>query len=433
MTLNPRAAAVNACLLVLEQGRALPTALVQVSEALKPSDRPYCQELAYGILRFYLRYQAIAKAWTDKPIKDITVLLIIASGFYQLEYMRTAKHAAINETVQLTKTLKKKWATKLVNALLRRWQRECENLCDASDLIKFAFPQWLLVEVKKAWPQQWQEILIQSNTKPAFELRINLNEVSKQAYCQQLAEKKLSYTENAFQACGITLDNAMNVHDIPGFNQGIVSIQAHGAQWAAPLLEVSDNMRVLDACAAPGGKTIHILELAPNAEVIAVDIDSERLNRVKENLQRTRKKAETIIADITCSPFESEHFDRILLDAPCSATGVIARHPDIKHLRRPADIKQLHQTQTQAIVHAWSLLKPNGILVYATCSILPDENDAIISHFLEHHSDAQLMDITLGMGVKTAFGWQLLPSHQSTDGFYVTQYPEQAEQVWMIV
>lgn len=406
MSTNPRLCAVKACDLVISKGLSLPSALQQTSQSLSVSDKAFCQELAYGMLRFYHGYQALLSSWLDKPIKDSEVELIIISGLYQLEHMRTPDHAATNETVKLAKKLKKVWATKLINALLRRFLRESFSRAHSH-------PQWLYDKINNAWPEFTERILQANNQKPLFQLRVNLNKCSRDEYIVKL---NLEVTTNDLPSA-IQLDKAVDVAQLPGFAEGFISVQSYAAQWAGFLLDVQDEMNILDACAAPGGKTMHILELAPNANITAIDIDQDRLQRVQENLERLGAKANLLVGDITTFANDKQ-YDRILLDAPCSATGVISRHPDIKLLRRETDIKALTEVQAKAINHVWSMLKPGGVLLYATCSILPEENDQIIATFLQNHQDAELIKIQEPIGIKTMYGRQLLPGVHDTDGFY---------------
>jgi len=430
MSTNPRLTAVKACDLVVSKGLSLPQALQQVSHDLSTDDKAFCQELAYGMLRFYHGYKTLLSSWLDKPIKDSEVELIIISGFYQLAHMRTPDHAATNETVKLAKKLKKIWAVKLINALLRRFLLikqnnpvcpEEQQSCVSKDNGTFSHPQWLYQKIKKAWPTYADNVLEANNQKPSFQLRINLNKINREDYLKKLNNANIHYQIHENLPSAIQLDKAIEVKQLPGFFEGFISVQSYAAQWAGYLLEAKNHMDILDACAAPGGKTMHILELAPDAHVSAMDIDQDRLQRVKENLQRISAKADLIVGDVT-NFVTNKQYDRILLDAPCSATGVISRHPDIKLLRRESDIKTLSAVQTQAINHVWSLLKPEGILLYATCSILPDENDAVIQSFLKNNQDAQLMNIEEPIGVATEYGRQLLPGIHGTDGFYYAKF-----------
>lgn len=420
MSNNPRLAAVMACHLVLTKGQSLPHALIETMQALTPANKSLCQEIAYGVLRYYFRYEIVLSTWLKKPIKDTLVALIIMSGFYQLSELRTPSHAAIYETVNLIKQVKKPWAVKLANALLRRWQKEFATFSFSQDAFLYAMPAWLMQKIKQTWPLHWEIILSNSNQKPPFELRINLKKITQERYLALLEAQALEYEIIPALPSAIRLKKPMNVAELPGFSEGLVSVQAAGAQWAAYLLDIKENASVLDACAAPGGKTIHLLEQANHIQVTALDIDETRLLRVQENLKRTGYSALLQVADVTALSQDAfpKHYDRILLDAPCSATGVIARHPDIKHLRLAQDIVSLAKTQMKALSTLWQFLKPGGILLYATCSILKEENDDVIEKFLKLTKEARVVDIEAPIGEKTAFGRQLLPNKTSVDGFY---------------
>lgn len=417
MSSNPRLCAVKACSLVVSEGMSLPSALSQSTPELSPIDKGFCQELAFGMLRFYHGYQQLLSQWLDKPIKDTEVELIIISGLYQLEHMRTPNHAATNETVKLAKKLKKNWAMKLINALLRRWVRESEASTEVASPKQTSHPKWLEDKITKSWSDYADTILQANNQKPPFQLRINANKISRDDYIKLLSEKEITYQEYENIPSAIQLEKALDVNQLPGFYHGLVSVQSYAAQWAGYLLDVTNDMTILDTCAAPGGKTMHILELAPKAKVTAMDIEEDRLAKVQENLTRIKAKAKLLVGDVT-DFIDENQYDRILLDAPCSATGVISRHPDIKLLRRASDIKALAEIQAQAINHVWNMLKPNGILLYATCSVLPEENDQIISAFVDSHADAQLITIDEPIGIATQYGRQLLPGVHGADGFY---------------
>ena len=419
MSNNPRLCAVKACSLVVSEGMSLPSALSQSTPELSSIDKGFCQELAFGMLRFYHQYQTLLSQWLDKPIKDIDVELIIISGLYQLEHMRTPNHAATNETVKLAKKFKKNWAMKLINALLRRWIRESEASQGVEPTLPghSSHPKWLEDKIKKSWPDYADTILQANNQKPPFQLRINANKISRDDYIKLLSEKEIANQVNEHISSALQLDKATDVNQLPGFYQGLVSVQSYAAQWAGYLLDVANGMTILDTCAAPGGKTMHILELAPKAKVTAMDIEEDRLAKVQENLTRIKAKAKLLVGDVT-DFIDENQYDRILLDAPCSATGVISRHPDIKLLRRASDIKTLTEIQASAINHIWDMLKPDGILLYATCSVLPEENDQIISDFVGSHADAQLIKIDKPIGIATQYGRQLLPGVHGADGFY---------------
>lgn len=417
---NPRYAAVLACVCVIERGMSLPKALLETSITLTAENKALCQELAYGILRYYYRYQVILRLFLNKPIKDLQIELIIMSGLYQLSELRIPSHAAIFETVNLVKLSQKTWAVKLVNAVLRRWQREGDRYESDHLDYRYAMPPWLLGKIKKAWPTQWETILEAANQKPFFEVRVNTQKTTRQAYEQGLIERGIGVDQTICSLTGIRLLKPIQVNEMPYFDEGLVSVQAIGAQWAAILLDVEEGQSILDACAAPGGKTIHLLEQANQLDLIAMDIDESRLEKVRENLMRTGYQARLMVGDVTNLPkdISDKKFDRILFDAPCSATGVIARHPDIKHLRRPDDFAALHATQLLGLKNLYRLLSLNGILLYSTCSIIPAENDGIIAEFLAQEPSAKIMDIDQAFGEKTRFGRQILPNHSGIDGFY---------------
>lgn len=417
---NPRINAIKAVQAVLEQGMSLPVALLSVKNTLNPKDKAFCQALSYGMLRFYHRYQYLLNQWMSKPINDSLIELLLISGLYQLEFMRVPPHAVVNETVNLCKKLKKLWAAKLVNAILRRWQREVESLPSNDVTYRYSHPHWLVQRIKKAWPDYWEMILSANNEKPAMQLRVNSAKITRTQYLEQLTEQTIEATIDKALPDALVLTQAVDVKQLPQFFAGFVSVQAIGAQWAAELLNVSDGMTVLDACAAPGGKTTHILTLAPQAKVTAIDIEKDRLAKVSENLERVGVTAHLIAADVAALAtwHQGEQYDRILLDAPCSATGVIVRHPDIKCLRRDSDIAALAATQLQLLKTLWPLVRPGGLLLYSTCSILPEENEAVITAFLSQVDDVKIEPIEIPGGVTTLHGCQLLPGVSGVDGFY---------------
>jgi len=306
-----------------------------------------------------------------------------------------------------------------VNAVLRNFLRGQEKLLKQKDdywPAKFAFPQWLLDRIKNAYPENWQDIFAESNSRAPMTLRVNLNHQTREEYLQKLNEIGIQANIVESVKTAISLDKPQNVYDLPGFSDGEVSVQDAAAQGASILLDCQDGMTVLDACAAPGGKTGHILESARNLNVIAIDSSKLRLERVKENLDRLKLNAKLIVSDaLETNNFAKDLlFDRILLDAPCSATGVIRRHPDIKVLRRNSDIKQLQQVQSDMLDALWAKLKTNGIMLYATCSILPEENEIQMQNFVKRHKDAEVIKLSKAQGI----GRQIFPGEDNMDGFY---------------
>lgn len=421
-----RAAAARVVQAVLGPGRSLTEALEQLDPLDQERDRPLVQELSYGALRLLPRLRAIVAQLLSKPLKpedgDLEALILI--GIYQLLATRIPPHAAVASSVAATRVLGKGWAAKLVNALLRRFQRERETLlahADKRDESRWLFPTWLLERLQTEWPQDWQEIVAASNTQAPLWLRVNPLAGDRDAYLRQLAAAGIAAQPAPQAPQGLVLDQPLPMARLPGFAVGRVSIQDANAQLAAPLLGVLPGERVLDVCAAPGGKTAHLLELAEGQlDLIALDIDPQRLDRVRDNLRRLSLEAAFRVGDATepGGDWAQGTYDRILLDVPCSATGVIRRHPDIKWLRRPGDIEALCARQARMLDAIWPLLAPGGTLVYVTCSLLPDENERQIRAFLSRHDDASEVPILEDWGLARTSGRQTLPMVGGGDGFY---------------
>lgn len=407
-------------------GRSLSDLLSRNLEKASPEHRPLIQELCYGVMRWYPRLDALALQLLERPLKakDGDLRALILMGCYQLLYMRVADHAAVTKTVEATKALGKPWATGLINGVLRRFQREQDALLKALEdnpVAQNACPAWLLKMIKTAWPEQWQHIIEASNQRPPMTLRVNLRHKSHDSYAEQLKSQEVVFSTISDVPTALVLERPQDVYELPGFLDGDVSVQDAGAQIAAGLLDLQPGQRVLDACAAPGGKSCHILEAEPElASLVSLDVDASRLERVKENLQRLKLNAELCQGDASApaGSWAQQPYDRILLDLPCSATGVIRRHPDIKCLRRKEDIPALVSLQSQILDAIWPLLAPGGKLLYCTCSLLPDENDRQVSQFLQRQPDAQERPIKASWGHKRSCGRQILPGEQTMDGFY---------------
>ncbi len=422
---NVRVAAVKALLPVVKQQESLSGTLPFQQEQVAEKDRGLLQELCFGTLRWLTRLEGIRNQLVSKPFKakDRDVDLLLLLGLYQLIYTRIPAHAAINETVAGAKLLKKDWAKGLLNGCLRRFQREEEELIaqlQRSDAARLAHPNWLLQQLQQDWPEQWPAAVDANNQHPPMILRVNHSQSRRDDYLAKLAEAEIAAVACDFAPDAIRLEKATDVTRLPGFDQGMISVQDEAAQLAADLLQLQPGQRVLDACAAPGGKTAHMLEREPSLSVVAVDSEANRLKRVEENFQRLQLSAELHCSDITQLDnwWDGQQFDRILLDAPCSATGVIRRHPDIKWLRRKTDIPALAELQQSMLQLLWKTLKPGGILVYATCSVLAMENARNIETFLTQ-SDARLIGpVDAPYGLDTSFGQQLLPQPEGHDGFF---------------
>ena len=410
---------------VLQHGRSLTDAL-SITEELEARERAFCRELCYGTLRWHDRLNGILNQLLKKKFKpkdlDITVLALI--GLYQIIYLSTPDHAAVSETVTLCRSGKKSWAKGVLNGVLRNFLRNRESLENSVDKnlnLRTSHPSWLTQALTKNWGQQAVDILDANNQYPPMSIRVNQKITSRNTYLKQLEASGISAIENPFNSTGLTLEQSVNVDQLPDFWQGASSVQDSAAQLAAELLDIKGGQRILDVCAAPGGKAAHILETAPSdVSLLAIDIDENRNQRVIENLQRLHLNAEVMSVD-GLQPnewFDGKPFDRILLDAPCSATGVIRRHPDIKLLRKASDIPALVTLQHDLLKTIWPLLSKNGVLLYATCSILSSENSQQISTFLREHADAKEIKITADWGQPCEHGQQILPGDNNMDGFY---------------
>ncbi len=417
---NLRAVAAKAVAQVIEHGQSLSLILPTAQHNLGDKDRALLQELCFGILRtlplleWYIR-QLMAKPLTGK---QRTVHYLLMVGIYQLIYTRIPPHAALAETVEGTVALKIPQLKGLVNGVLRQFQRQQAELQAQGEQQEsnHLHPSWLANRIRQAYPDEALAILQANNLRPPMWLRVNRRHHSREEYLGLLSQEGIDAAAHPRWPDAIRLDIPCNVGRLPGFEQGWVTVQDASAQGCALLLAPRDGEDILDLCAAPGGKTTHILELAPNARVTAVDVDAQRLERVKENLQRLGQHAAVIAGDGR-SPeqwSQGQTWHRILLDAPCSATGVIRRHPDIKWLRRDRDINELVALQQEILVATWPLLKPGGTLLYATCSILPEENRAQIEAFLKDHPDASLVET----GDAAKPGLQCLPTPDGGDGFF---------------
>lgn len=423
-TVSVRALAARAITKVA-QGESLNTALPLLQDKLEAKVQPLLAELCYGTLRFYHRLDAWTKGLLEKPLKekDQDIHHLILVGLYQLNYMRTPAHAAIAETVDAVNALKKSWAKGLVNGVLRNAQRnytELSKMESRSPVCHWSHPKWLVNNIKRAWPEQHEAILVANNRAAPMTLRVNVQHATADVYLQHLRANGIEGELSTIAPQAITLHKPVSVDKLPHFAEGYVSVQDESAQLAGNLLSpyIQAGDRVLDACCAPGGKTCHLLELHSNIRMDALDCDTKRLERVTENLQRLQLSANVLCGDASDATawFSGVLYDHMLLDAPCSATGVIRRHPDIKLLRTAQDIEALAALQSKILRTMWSLLKPNGTLLYATCSIMPQENHLQIQQFITETPNATIIPITAPWGLDTGFGKQLFPN--SSDGFF---------------
>ena len=425
--MNFRAIAAETICRVVDDGLTLDAAMAEHLPVIERRDnRGFVKELCFGTLRWYDQLEFILDRYLDKPLKardsDIRVLILV--GLYQLHHLGTPAHAAISETVNATVELGKDWAKALVNALLRRSQRDYpghRTELDRHPGARYSHPDWLIDSVKQDWPDLWEAILQANNERPPQHLRVNILRTPRENYLEELERAGIPAQGIDLAPCAIHVQDPVDVTRLPGFDDGHVSVQDAGAQLAAVLLDLQPGNLVLDACAAPGGKTAHICETQPQiAGITALDIDEHRIARLCDTLNRLRLEATIIRADAsrTDAWWDGRLFDRILLDAPCSATGVIRRHPDIKRLKIPEQVPTLQTSQIKLLAALWPLLKPGGKLLYSTCSLLHDENDRVIGPFLDDHPSANLETIRAQWGIATDHGRQLLPCLDNTDGFY---------------
>ena len=427
MKTDVRAGAARVLVQVISDGRSLSDVLPAAAHHLAdPRQRALLQELCYGTLRWYYRLDALLQRLLKKPLKqrDADVRCVLLVGLYQLDQLAMPQRVAVNETVQATHALNKQWASGLVNGVLRNYQRQAAELeagVAAEFVSGYAHPAWLIEQLQFDWPNDWEQILTANNARPPFSLRVNRQRITRTEYLETLAGQSLDANLLEYTSSGVQLDKPVPVDVLPGFSAGYVSVQDGAAQLAAGLLDLHPGQRVLDACAAPGGKTAHILESQPDlAMVTAVDIEPHRLARIEENLSRLSLHACQIVGDVAAPSawWDGKRYDRILLDVPCSASGVIRRHPDIKLLRKPGDITKLVSAQARLLQAMWPLLSSGGMLLYCTCSVLAVENSQQIAAFLETQEDAAEVKIEAVWGRECQHGRQIFPGENEMDGFY---------------
>lgn len=425
-----RARAARVIFEVAGRGRTLEAAMAAAGGPA--ADRPALQAICYGAVRRYVRHDACLRSMQGARHGSTDPLLraLLVVGLEQLACERTPPHAAVMETVEATRALGRGHAAGFVNALLRRAMRERETLAAGLDrdlATRHAFPGWLAAAITQDWPAEGERILAASNEQPPLWLRVNRRRIDPDEYCRQLEARNIGHRRAAFAPEAVRLDVPVDVQQIPGFDAGLVSVQDAAAQLAARLVAPRPGMRILDACAAPGGKACHLLELEPGIELVAVEQDAARARRIDENLARLGLVADCRVADVgnPAGWWDGRPFDRILVDAPCSGTGVIRRHPDIKLLRRPGDIEGFVTSQRRLLEATARLLRPGGRLVYATCSVLSAENRGLIEGFLADRpglvdvtGSASLEVVALPPAPDDAPGYALLPGMADTDGFF---------------
>jgi 16S rRNA (cytosine967-C5)-methyltransferase len=422
--LNSRAAAAKLSWQIIDKGQSLDTTLAGFFESSEysPQDRGFIQELVYGVCRWYGELDAVAATLLRSPIrnKDRVIHFVLLVGLYQLRHLDTAEHAGVAESVSACKQLDKQWAKNVINGCLRNYLRAPNELNENANTL--SHPQWMRQAIQRAWPKHLECILTANNERPPMCLRVNRRHYNRDEYLTLLAEAGIEAAVDSNTADGIILDSPCAVTLLPGFEQGSCSVQDTAAQISADLLDVKIGMSVLDACAAPGGKTAHILERCDNKiDMHALDISERRCEQLYSTLNRLQLTADVFTADASKTPswpLPSDGYDRILIDAPCSGLGVIRRHPDIKHHRRPSDIEALNKIQTALLDNLWLHLKPGGIMLYMTCSVLPKENQQQIEQFVARTNGAMLIDVSHPNALTLDHGVQTLPGLHGMDGFY---------------
>jgi 16S rRNA (cytosine967-C5)-methyltransferase len=418
--MNEFAEAVAVLKQVLEEGKHL-------DESFTGNTSPLARQICYGVIRDFYRLDAIVESLLDKslPDKHLDLYLLLLAGVYSAKNLNRPAHASVNAAVNATKPIGKPWAKGLTNGVLRNYLRNetelTEKAANSSIEAQYNHPDWLIKMIQEAWPGR-DDIFEANNTQAPMTLRVNHGKNSREDYMARLAESDMPSRIGNISDVAIILEQAVPVAALPGFTEGYASVQDEAPQLAATLMRLEPGLNVLDACAAPGGKTCHLLEIESGIELTAIDRDKKRIHRIDENLARLGLKA-----NVVCEDFEDFKpdtlFDRILLDVPCSATGIIRRHPDIKLLRDKSDVAKLSSIQRVLLNKAFDLLKTGGELLYSTCSILPEENYDIVSAFLADHPDAETitLDGQINMTdamIVTQAGLQLLPTRAEHDGFY---------------
>jgi len=398
-------------------------------------DRAFARHLAYGVLRWLTALEWLADQLLKKPLrqKDQDINLLILIGIFQLWKGDAAAHAAIHESAECARKVGKPWAVSVINAVLRRFQREqadwTARLVNRDE--QFAHPAWMLKLLQTDWPREWRQIVEANNQPGPLWVRLNRNFDTGDTI-KGLQDGGFEVDHHPVVDGALKISPAAAVGSLPGFEQGRLSIQDPAAQLVTGLLNLQAGLRVLDACAAPGGKTCHILEAEPNLALTALDLSPARLKRVEENLARLGFKSPGQVtlmaanASETDAWWDGKGFDRILLDAPCTATGVIRRHPEVKWLRSPDQVKEAVNLQSRLLETLWPLIKPGGILLYATCSVLSIENSKQIQRFIGRHPDAELSEINAAWGQNLDYGRQILPGELEMDGFFYARLQKNA-------
>ena len=415
---------------VIHGKHSLDRAIEQAHKDIDDNEKPLLTNICYGTLRFYWELKAKIDQLLSQPLKkkDKIIENLLQSAIFQIDKTRIPDHAVVSQTVEASRKLNKGHFSSLINGILRTYLRSDRDIEKITEEIKFNHPNWMIEKIKQDWPLNWEQILKKNNDRAPMWLRVNQKKIETKKYLKQFLtdESKIEADNMQLNDYAICLKTPISVKYLPGFEEGYVSIQDGAAQLAADVLLENKSGRILDACAAPGGKTAQLIEnIDSTSTVTAIEIDSKRAELINENLLRLGHSTEVIVGDASDieSWWDSIFFDLILLDAPCSSSGVIRRHPDIKHLRRKDDIYTFQKKQLKIISAMWKILAPKGRLLYVTCSIFKEENDEVMNQFLEKHDNVALQDLLLNNNIlekmiKTRYGYQLFPGTINTDGFY---------------
>lgn len=421
---NPRWVALQVIMQIVDHGRSLDDVFQSdwfQSLNLSQRDQGMAREIAFGLCRWYFSLLPLLQQRLQKPIRardrDIEMILLI--GLYQLLVMGTDSHAAVNETVKLTLLQKKKWAKGLVNAVLRGVIRDRVELAETA--AAQAYPEWMRARIEADWGDQSESVLIAGSERPPMTLRVDTRQSNVDSVIETLASQGIGANQHPVVESAILLETPCDVARLPGFEQGLLSVQDAATQLAAPLLACAPGERVLDACAAPGGKTLHLLQHYEDIELDALDSSETRLLRLRQNLERAGKSARVMVGDAAKPEdwFDGRGYDAILADVPCTASGVMRRHPDIKLLRRESDIMPLLEQQARILQALWTVLKPGGKMLFSTCSIFKEENEMQVARFLQQQADATEISLQqVEWGEARIHGRQIPSGRDNMDGFY---------------
>lgn len=425
---DPRRCALN-CLVAILEGGTLEAAFEAASEGLDDRDRSLARELVSGTVRYFYSLREDIERFLTRPIAalDTLVLAQLLLGAYQIRHTRIPAFAAVHASVELARGTHTRSAAGMVNAVLRRVATDTPGT-HRNDESAYDHPQWLIDRLAVHYPQ-WRELLRINQTRAPMVVRVNVSQGDRDTYAARLTSHGITAQPTARSSVGLHVDPPVDARQLPGFFEGACTIQDEGAQLAGLWLDIHEGQKILDACAAPGNKTGHIIEQAQSLRVLALDFDGARLRTTRENLLRLGDVPTLRRADASKPQdwWNGEGFDRILLDAPCSATGTLRRHPDIKLLRDVEDIPRLAQQQMELLEALWPCLETNGLLVYCTCSILPEENQHVIATFLQQHADAVIDLPEVSYGVAVENGRMLLPEEGGPDGFFLSRLRKLAD------